>query len=296
MMRNSYVDMWDPEVSFKRERKPRKESQKSKHFIDWSTESQIWVGSAAKFCPPPLCVCVYIYIYIWSDPESFSQPNLSLVCRMGLFTAICRASSLTHRGRATSLFLHRYMSNVPENTVYGRPASQNPNERVTLAHLRQKHKKGEPITVDENGIFCCGLDLSYFFECKSLFRSFESNPRVLKKQRLVSEKSAGSSSNFSRRSLDTGFGSEARIPRWVEFWSDAAVDRRQRNSSSSSNSSPERFFDMPRFEIPKWVDEYVEQIGSILRNGGCSELDISEIVEVSASEHRRLLYIVGVAG
>ena len=53
---------------------------------------------------------------------------------------------------------------------------------------------------------------------------------------------------------------------------------------------------MPRSEIPKWVDEYVEQIGFVLRNGGWSESDISEIVEVSASEHRRLLYIVGVAG
>ncbi|XP_021906245.1 3-methyl-2-oxobutanoate hydroxymethyltransferase 1, mitochondrial-like [Carica papaya] len=41
----------------------------------------------------------------------------------------------------------RAMSNVPENTVYGGPKSQNPNQRVTLAHLRQKHKKGEPITM-----------------------------------------------------------------------------------------------------------------------------------------------------
>ena len=71
-------------------------------------------------------------------------------------------------------------------------------------------------------------------------------------------------------------GSELEHQRWVELWSDAAVDRHRRNSSSSSNSSPKRFFDMPRFEIPKWVDEYVEQIGSVLRN--------------------RLLYIVGVAG
>ena len=143
---------------------------------------------------------------------------------------------------------------------------------------------GNPIFfVDENRIFCCGLDLSDFFERESLFRSSESDPRVLKKQRSVSEKSAGSSSNFSRRSLDSGFGSGARTPRWVEFWSDAAVDRRRRNSSSSSNSSPERFFDMPRSEIPKWVDEYVEQIGSVMRNGGWSESDISEIVEVSAS-------------
>ncbi|KAG2671098.1 hypothetical protein I3760_14G117800 [Carya illinoinensis] len=86
-----------------------------------------------------------------------------------------------------------------------------------------------------------------------MFRgSSEADPQVLKRQRSVSEKSAGSSSNFSRRSLDTGLASAgARTPRWVEFWSDAAVDRSRRNSSSSS--SPERFFEMPRSEIPKWV-------------------------------------------
>ncbi|KAL5571293.1 hypothetical protein UlMin_020890 [Ulmus minor] len=39
------------------------------------------------------------------------------------------------------------MSNVPENTVYGGPKAQSPNQRVTLSNLRQKHKKGEPITV-----------------------------------------------------------------------------------------------------------------------------------------------------
>lgn len=39
------------------------------------------------------------------------------------------------------------MSNVPENSVYGGPKPQNPNQRVTLTHLRQKYKKGEPITM-----------------------------------------------------------------------------------------------------------------------------------------------------
>ncbi|PQP94986.1 uncharacterized protein Pyn_01139 [Prunus yedoensis var. nudiflora] len=146
---------------------------------------------------------------------------------------------------------------------------------------------GNPIFfVDENRIFCCGLDLSDFFERESLFRKSDSDPYILKKQRSVSEKSAGSSTNFSRRSLDTGFGSGGKTPRWVEFWSDAAVDRRRRNSnsSSSSSSSPERFFDMPsRSEIPKWVDEYIDQIGSALRRGGWSDSDISDMVSVSAS-------------
>ncbi|KAF5731755.1 3-methyl-2-oxobutanoate hydroxymethyltransferase-like [Tripterygium wilfordii] len=39
------------------------------------------------------------------------------------------------------------MSNVPENSVYGVPKPQNLNQRVTLTHLRQKYRKGEPITV-----------------------------------------------------------------------------------------------------------------------------------------------------
>ncbi|XP_044469766.1 uncharacterized protein LOC123199037 [Mangifera indica] len=142
---------------------------------------------------------------------------------------------------------------------------------------------GNPIFfVDENRIFCCGFDLSDFFERESLFRSSETDAQILQKQRTVSEKTAGSSSNFSRRSLDTGPGS--RTPRWVEFWSDAAIDRRRRNSSSSSScSSPERFFEMPRSEIPKWVEDYINQIGSVLREGGWSESDIVDIVNVSAS-------------
>ncbi|XP_060668503.1 3-methyl-2-oxobutanoate hydroxymethyltransferase 1, mitochondrial isoform X1 [Ziziphus jujuba] len=59
------------------------------------------------------------------------------------FSTISRAFLAS---RPTSLFL-RCMSNVPENTVYGGPKVQSPNQRVTLTHLRQKHKKGEPITV-----------------------------------------------------------------------------------------------------------------------------------------------------
>ncbi|PHU03511.1 3-methyl-2-oxobutanoate hydroxymethyltransferase 1, mitochondrial [Capsicum chinense] len=41
----------------------------------------------------------------------------------------------------------RFLSNVPENTVYGGPKPQNPNQRVTLTTLRQKYKNGEPITM-----------------------------------------------------------------------------------------------------------------------------------------------------
>ncbi|OIW05378.1 hypothetical protein TanjilG_28843 [Lupinus angustifolius] len=43
--------------------------------------------------------------------------------------------------------LIRRMSNVPENTVYSGPTTQTPNKRVTLAQLRQKYKKNEPISM-----------------------------------------------------------------------------------------------------------------------------------------------------
>ncbi|PON68028.1 Ketopantoate hydroxymethyltransferase [Parasponia andersonii] len=78
-------------------------------------------------------------------PRHFLTPHSLSLTRMALFTAISRAA-LAHRARATTLF-HRFMSNIPENTVYGGPTAQTLNERVTLAHLRQKHKKGQPITV-----------------------------------------------------------------------------------------------------------------------------------------------------
>ncbi|KAJ6795505.1 3-methyl-2-oxobutanoate hydroxymethyltransferase [Iris pallida] len=50
------------------------------------------------------------------------------------------------RARAVRL-AKRLMSNVPENTVYGGPKPQSPSQRTTLAHLRQKHRRGEPITM-----------------------------------------------------------------------------------------------------------------------------------------------------
>ncbi|TQE01303.1 hypothetical protein C1H46_013064 [Malus baccata] len=60
-----------------------------------------------------------------------------------LAAAVKRATSMS---RAFSPIL-RCMSNVPENTVYGGPKPQNPDQRVTVTHLKQKHKKGEPITM-----------------------------------------------------------------------------------------------------------------------------------------------------
>ncbi|KAF8379597.1 hypothetical protein HHK36_029038 [Tetracentron sinense] len=87
---------------------------------------------------------------------------------MAVFTILSKASSF--KSRASSLLFHfhlRKMSNVPENTVYGGPKPQNPNQRITLTHLKQKHQKNEPITVvtaydypsavhlDEAGIDVC---------------------------------------------------------------------------------------------------------------------------------------------
>lgn len=140
---------------------------------------------------------------------------------------------------------------------------------------------GNPIFyVDENRIFCCGFDLSDFFDRES---SLFQNSQSLSKQRSLSERSAGPSTNFSRRSLDAVTG--GKTPRWVEFWSDAAVDRRRRNSnsSSSSSSSPDRYFEIPRSGVPKWVEDYVQQLGSVLKEGGWAESDVSEIVHVSSS-------------
>ncbi|XP_075501356.1 uncharacterized protein LOC142539644 [Primulina tabacum] len=143
---------------------------------------------------------------------------------------------------------------------------------------------GNPIFyVDENRIFCCGCDISDFFDRESSLFHQRSDTNGLSKQRSISGKSAGSFAKYSRRSLDAISG--GRAPRWVEFWSDAAVGRRRRNSnsSSSSSSSPDRYFDMPKFEIPKWIYEYVTRMGSVLRGGGWTESDVSEIVHVSAS-------------
>lgn len=143
---------------------------------------------------------------------------------------------------------------------------------------------GNPIFyVDENQIFCCGFDLSDFFDREKSTLFAKSDPLKLIKQRSVNEKSGGALSNISRRSLDAVVG--GRTPRWVEFWSDAAVDRRKRNSNSSnsSSSSPDRYFEIPRSGIPKWVDTYVQEIGSVLKEGGWADSDVSEIVDVSSS-------------
>ncbi|XP_077251557.1 uncharacterized protein LOC143890759 [Tasmannia lanceolata] len=138
---------------------------------------------------------------------------------------------------------------------------------------------GNPIFfIDENRIFCCGFDLADFFKRESVFRSYDP---YIKHKRSVSEKSEICSLNFSRRSLDSG----GKTPRWIEFWSDAAIDRRRRSSSSSA--SPEIFFEISlrreffQARLPEWVEEYLGGIASVLREGGWEESDVEEIVHVS---------------
>ncbi|GAU26493.1 hypothetical protein TSUD_361260 [Trifolium subterraneum] len=63
---------------------------------------------------------------------------------MSLLRSILRTTTLS----SSSLLNHlRLMSNLPENTVYSGPTSQNTNKRVTLSQLRQKHRNSIPITV-----------------------------------------------------------------------------------------------------------------------------------------------------
>lgn len=62
---------------------------------------------------------------------------------MSWLRTILRATTLPQQ---SSLLTHlRFMSNLPENTVYSGPTPQ--NQRVTLSQLRQKHRNSQPITM-----------------------------------------------------------------------------------------------------------------------------------------------------
>ncbi|KAM0950913.1 hypothetical protein DsansV1_C04g0046461 [Dioscorea sansibarensis] len=72
--------------------------------------------------------------------------------------------------------------------------------------------------------------------------------------------------------------SSRRSPRWIEFWSDAAAaDRRRR----SSFASPDEFLEIRPSKLPNWVGNYLCRIGSVLRDGGWEESDVSEMVHVA---------------
>ncbi|KAL1333144.1 hypothetical protein HN51_061891 [Arachis hypogaea] len=122
---------------------------------------------------------------------------------------------------------------------------------------------GNPVFfIDEERMFRCGFDLSDFFERESLFR--------------ISD--AGNMS--SRRNFNVSGGKK---PRWIDFWSDAVTDFRRKSSSSATIASPKRFLDIRRWKVPKGVEQYIERIGSCLKDGGWSESEVSEMVQVSGS-------------
>ncbi|KAJ0976001.1 hypothetical protein J5N97_017966 [Dioscorea zingiberensis] len=68
-----------------------------------------------------------------------------------------------------------------------------------------------------------------------------------------------------------------RSPRWIEFWSDAAAADRRRRSSAS----PDEFLEIRPSKLPNWVGDYLCRIGSVLRDGGWEESDVTEMVHVA---------------
>ncbi|KAI9109899.1 hypothetical protein K1719_018940 [Acacia pycnantha] len=67
---------------------------------------------------------------------------------MAFFTSLVRRASSSSTSSCSPLLRNlRCFSNVPENTVYSGPTSQSSIKRVTLTYLKQKHRKGEPITM-----------------------------------------------------------------------------------------------------------------------------------------------------
>ncbi|EPS64105.1 hypothetical protein M569_10672, partial [Genlisea aurea] len=120
----------------------------------------------------------------------------------------------------------RCMSNVPENTVYGGPKPQNSEQRVTLSHLRQKHKKSEPITVvtaydypsavhlDTAGIDVClvgdsaamvvhGHDTTLPITLEEMLAHCRSVARGAKRPLLVGDLPFGSYESSTNQAVDT---------------------------------------------------------------------------------------------
>uniref|UniRef100_A0ACD5Y1L9 Uncharacterized protein n=1 Tax=Avena sativa TaxID=4498 RepID=A0ACD5Y1L9_AVESA len=142
---------------------------------------------------------------------------------------------------------------------------------------------GNPVFfVTDDRVLCCGLDVVHFFTRESSFQPTDvSSP-------LASTPSSGTSSSSTRRSLDAACGGQS--PRWIEFWSDAASDRRRRDSSSSeastastSSSGSASCSSPPRRSTPRWVDSYLDRLGSVLKKGGWRDREVDEMVEVAAS-------------
>ncbi|XP_062194075.1 uncharacterized protein LOC133897377 [Phragmites australis] len=141
---------------------------------------------------------------------------------------------------------------------------------------------GNPVFfVTDDRVLCCGLDVLHFFTRESSFQPLEvSSP--------LASPLCGTSTSYTRRSLDAVCCGQA--PRWIEFWSDAASDRRRRDSSSSeastasSSSSPSSCCPSPpRRSTPRWVGNYLDDLGSVLRKGGWRDREVDEMIEVAAS-------------
>ncbi|XP_042500647.1 3-methyl-2-oxobutanoate hydroxymethyltransferase 1, mitochondrial-like [Macadamia integrifolia] len=120
----------------------------------------------------------------------------------------------------------RWMSNVPENSVYGGPKPQNPDHRVTLTHLRQKHRRSEPITmvtaydypsavhVDEVGIDIClvgdsasmvvhGHDTTLPITLDEMLVHCRAVARGAKRPLLVGDLPFGTYESSSQQAIDT---------------------------------------------------------------------------------------------
>ncbi|RCV31481.1 hypothetical protein SETIT_6G181100v2 [Setaria italica] len=144
---------------------------------------------------------------------------------------------------------------------------------------------GNPVFfVTDDRVLCCGLDVLHFFTRDSCFQ-----PTLDPRAPLPLSRETPAATPCTRRSLDAACGGKA--PRWIEFWSDAASDRRRRDSSSSEASTASSLSSgcasppppPRRSRTPHWVDTYLDRLGSVLRQGGWRDTEVTEMVEVAAS-------------
>ncbi|KAF8654421.1 hypothetical protein HU200_061604 [Digitaria exilis] len=149
---------------------------------------------------------------------------------------------------------------------------------------------GNPVFfVTDDRVLCCGLDVLHFFTRDSCFQPLDPRaPPLPTPSQQHGEASAAAATPCTRRSLDAACGGAA--PRWIEFWSDAASDRRRRDSSSSEASTASSLSSggaspppPRRSRTPHWVDTYLDRLGSVLRQGGWRDTEVTEMVEVAAS-------------
>ncbi|KAM7261105.1 hypothetical protein ACFE04_026580 [Oxalis oulophora] len=128
--------------------------------------------------------------------------------------------------KPASLSLHRFMSNIPENSVYGGPQPQTSTQRVTLTNIKQKHKKGEPITIvtaydypsavhlDEAGIDIClvgdsaamvvhGYDTTLPITIDEMLVHCRAVARGAKRPMLVGDLPFGTYESNSQQAVDT---------------------------------------------------------------------------------------------